>query len=189
MLEDALAGDGLIATALLAPGWQADYDGRPPLWPMACLGRITSHHRLQDGTYNVLLLGICRVRLLGELTPAKSFRQAKVEICPDCYPPQQAADLPSLQFRLRQAFLKIIPMLPEAQEQLDQLLGSELPLGILTDVIGYMLDINVAAKQALLAECNVHRRAELLLGHLAAAVEQETGKCSFGVFPPQFSVN
>jgi hypothetical protein len=80
-------------------------------------------------------------------------------------------------------------MLPEAQEQLDQLLGGDLPLGILTDVIGYMLDINVAAKQALLAECNVHRRVELLLGHLAAAAEQKTGKCGLGVFPPQFSVN
>jgi Lon protease-like protein len=189
MLEDALAGDGLIATALLAPGWQPDYDGRPPLRPMACLGRITSHHRLQDGTYNVLLLGLCRVRLLDELTPAKSFREAKVEICADCYPPEQAAELPALRRRLRQAFLKIIPMLPEAQEQLDQLLGSSLPLGILTDVIGYMLDIDIAAKQALLAECNVHRRAELLLGHLYVAAGQETGKGGLGAFPPQFSVN
>ena len=39
--------------------------------------------------------------------------------------------------------MKILPMLPEAQEQLDQLLGSDVPLGILTDVIGYMLDIDV----------------------------------------------
>ena len=63
--------------------------------------------------------------------------------------------------------MKILPMLPEAQEQLDQILGSDVPLGILTDVISYMLDIDVADKEALLAECNVHRRTELLLSHLA----------------------
>ena len=38
LLEDALATDRLIAMALLAPGWENDYEGRPPLYPMACLG-------------------------------------------------------------------------------------------------------------------------------------------------------
>ena len=64
LLEDSLASDRLIAMALLAPGWENDYEGRPPLYPMACLGRVTSFHRLDDGTYNLLLLGLHRVRLV-----------------------------------------------------------------------------------------------------------------------------
>jgi Lon protease-like protein len=36
MLEDALAGDKLIAMAMLEPGWEADYDSRPPISPDAC---------------------------------------------------------------------------------------------------------------------------------------------------------
>jgi Lon protease-like protein len=94
-----------------------------------------------------------------------------------------------LQRRLRQAFLKILPLLPEAQEQLDQILGSDVSLGVLTDVIGYMLDIDVAAKEALLAECDVHRRAELLLAHLLAAADPQRNPCGPGIFPPQFSTN
>ena len=43
MLEDALAGDHLIATALLMPGWEGEYDGRPPVDPIVCLGRVISH--------------------------------------------------------------------------------------------------------------------------------------------------
>ena len=54
-------------------------------------------------------------------------------------------------------------MLPEAQEQLDQLLGNDVPLGVLTDVISYMLDIDPTRKQSLLSEVDVYRRAELLL--------------------------
>src|SRR5271169_6633272 len=64
LLEDALAGDGLIAMAALAPGWEENYEGRPQLYPMACLGRITTHFRLADGTYNVLVLGLRRARLV-----------------------------------------------------------------------------------------------------------------------------
>src|SRR5271166_2451842 len=63
LLEDALATDRLVAMALLAPGWESDYEGRPTLCPMACLGRVTTYHRLEDGAYNLLLLGLQRVRL------------------------------------------------------------------------------------------------------------------------------
>ncbi len=190
LLEDALAGDRLIAMALLAPGWEKTYDGCPPLYPVACLGRITTHHRLENGTYNVLLLGLRRVRLLEELPSRAGFREVRVEVCEDYYPPEEAAELASLQRRLREAFTKILPMLPEAQEQLDQILGSDVPLGVLTDVIGYMLDIDVADKEALLAECNVHRRTEMLLEHLArAAADREPGKAGLAKFPPEFSPN
>jgi uncharacterized protein len=190
LLEDALAGDRLIAMALLAPGWQQDYDGRPPLYPMACLGRVTTYHRLEDGTYNLLLLGLRRVRLLRELPSSKSYREAEVELCEDDYPPHEAAACTALQHRLRDAFLRVLPSMPEAQEQLDQLLGSDVPLGVLTDVISYMLDIDMRDKELLLAEVNVHRRTEMLLGHLRAAASQEgSRRCGAIAFPPQFSAN
>ena len=38
LLEDALADDRLITMAALKPGWETDYEGRPPLYPVACLG-------------------------------------------------------------------------------------------------------------------------------------------------------
>ena len=129
MIEEALAGDGLIAMAVLAPGWEADYDGRPPIHRMACLGRVASSHRLEDGTYNVLLLGLCRVRIVAELPPEKSFREAEAVVCEDCRPPHAAAEAAALHRRMRDAFLKIAPRLPEAQEQLDQILGDDVPLG------------------------------------------------------------
>jgi uncharacterized protein len=86
--------------------------------------------------------------------------------------------------------LEIIPMLPETQEQLNQLLGSDVPLGMLTDVIAYMVDIDIQHKELLLAEMNVARRAELLLEHLAALASQHASEePGTLVFPPQFSAN
>ena len=189
LLEDALGGDRLIAMATLAPGWESDYEGRPPLYPVACLGRITTHHRLDDGTYNVLLLGLRRVRLVRELA-AGSFRQADVELCEDYSPPRPVTARAGLRRRLREALVEILPALPEAQEQLDQLLGSDVSLAVLTDVMSYLLDLDLCDKEALLAQTDVHRRAELLLEHLSIA-EADHHAAQWGEieFPPLFSAN
>src|ERR1700692_4837672 len=66
MAADALAGDRLIAPVLLQTGWEADYEGRPAIYSMACLGRIVAEQRLDDGRFNLLLRGICRARLSKE---------------------------------------------------------------------------------------------------------------------------
>ncbi len=190
LLEDALAEDRLIAMALLAPGWESDYEGRPPVCPMACLGRVTTFHRLEDGTYNLLLLGLQRVRLVREIEPRKLYREAEVALCEDCYPvaPKPAGRV--LQQRLRDAFVRVLPLLPEAQEQMDQLLATDIPLGMLTDVISFMLDIKIDRKESLLAEVNVHRRAQMLLEYLEAMIAGAPGQNGpGGVFPPRFSAN
>jgi Lon protease-like protein len=190
LLEDALASDRLIAMALLESGWESDYEGRPPLWRTACLGRVTTFHRQDDGTYNLLVLGLQRVKLLHELEPRKLYREAHVAICEDCYPASAEPMGRVLQQRLRNAFVRLLPLLPEAQEQIDQLLAADVPLGVLTDLIGFMLDIEIRQKGSLLCELNVYRRAELLLEHLAAAAAgREKRSCLASDFPPRFSMN
>src|SRR5271157_1550457 len=176
LLEDALASDQLVAMALLAPGWESDYEGRPTLCPMACLGRVTTYHRLEDGAYNLLLLGLQRVRLAREIEPRLPYREAEVTLCEDCYPvcPNPAGR--ALQRRLRDAFVRVLPLLPEAQEQMDQLLASDIPLGVLTDMISFMLEIEIGRKETLLAELNVHRRAKMLLEHLEAIAKGHEGQ-------------
>ena len=62
MTADALAGDRLIALVLLRPGWEADYEGRPPVFPVACLGHVVADKQLPDGRYNLLLRGLSRLR-------------------------------------------------------------------------------------------------------------------------------
>src|SRR5271156_3855610 len=67
MTADALASDRLIAMALLCPGWENNYDGRPPVHPVVCLGRIVSEERLPDGRYNLQLRGLIRARVMQEV--------------------------------------------------------------------------------------------------------------------------
>lgn len=191
MMQDALRSDRLIAMATLAPGWEREYEGRPPLYPMACLGRISTYHRLPDGTYNLLLSGLHRVRLLDELPPVRKFREAHVELCEDIYSIDPPLDESTLKARLCEGILSVTPAVRDAREQLDQLLSGGVGLGTLTDVISYLLEISLSKKQALLAEVDVVRRAEMILEHLAVGVAAGAGPLQLDTapFPPQFSVN
>lgn len=79
LVEDAVAGDGLFATVRLEPGWQADYEGRPPIKGIGTLGRIIAHRRRDDGTHDVVVRGIERGRL-HELPPSpRGYRRARVQ--------------------------------------------------------------------------------------------------------------
>src|SRR5437763_5081870 len=60
MTADALAGDRLIALALLKSGWEDDYDAQPPIHGVGCLGRVAAEQLLPDGRYNLLLRGLSR---------------------------------------------------------------------------------------------------------------------------------
>ncbi len=188
MLEDALAGDQLIAMAVLEPGWEDEYESRPPVAQFACLGKVVAHHRLDDGRYNVLLMGVGRVRILKELEPLRSYRKARVELIEDCYDFDTPAERKQLQDRLLDAFRKHLPCACQLPEQLENMLSSHIPLGLLTDLAAYALPLETGVKQQLLSECSVRRRAEILLtevANLAVASSTPPGLS----FPPSFSDN
>ncbi len=192
MLEDALATDQLIAMAVLQPGWEDDYESRPPVVEYACLGKVVAHHRLKDGRYNVLLMGVQRVRIIKELEPLRSFRKARVELIEDCYDFDSSAARKELHERLITAFRKHLPCACQLPEQLENMLTEQLPLGLLTDLAAYALPLDADVKQQLLAECRVRCRAEILLAEvekLAAAAVEAAAEPPQRAFPPAFSEN
>jgi Lon protease-like protein len=78
MVEDALKGHQVIGMTLLQPGWEPDYLGRPPIYPVGCAGRIEQCEPIENGRYNILLRGICRFRVREE-QDGEPYRMAAVE--------------------------------------------------------------------------------------------------------------
>ena len=66
MIADCLAGDRWLGVAMLRPGWEKDYQGRPPVHDVAGAGEILQAEVLADGRFNILLDGRARVRILEE---------------------------------------------------------------------------------------------------------------------------
>jgi len=79
MVKDALDSDRIIGMALLRPGFEADYAGRPPVYPIGCAGLITHSEALSDGRFNIVLRGLEKFRMIGEETH-RPYRLARIEV-------------------------------------------------------------------------------------------------------------
>jgi Lon protease-like protein len=99
MIEDALKGDRIIGMVQLRPGYEAEYEGRPPVFGIGCAGVITEVERLPDGRFNLLLRGLVRFRILGE-DQSRPYRLARVEVIPEEPDDKELAALAGLRERL-----------------------------------------------------------------------------------------
>ena len=82
MVADALKGDRVIGMVTLKPGYEADYEGRPPIHAIGCAGVITDVEALPDGRFNIVLRGLVRFRVTGE-DQSRSYRLARVSAMPE----------------------------------------------------------------------------------------------------------
>ncbi|MEO8498286.1 MAG: LON peptidase substrate-binding domain-containing protein [Planctomycetota bacterium] len=189
MVEEALATDQLIAMAHLQPGWESKYDERPPIAPVTCIGRIISHAQLDDGKFNILLLGLRRATITGEMPLTRPFREAQVAVLEDLYVSTAAQQRGNLQRELLRCFRRFTPESPAAHEQFESLMNNRLPLGVLTDIIGFTMKFEVDLKQRLLSETNVDQRAKMLVDELHRLEQSDAIADDDRPFPPAFSVN
>ena len=74
----------MIGMVLLRPGWERDYEGRPPVYPVGCSGVITHVERLPDGRYNIVLRGLERFRIVDEDHDAELSARARSSRCSRC---------------------------------------------------------------------------------------------------------
>ena len=188
MTADALAGDKRIALVLPKPGWEHDYEGRPAVHSIACLGKIVAEQKLADGRFNLLLRGTCRIRILEELDTGSPFRIARVQMLED-----QPLSHPGKEAVYRSQLVKLAPAhFPHAgpvREEFRKLLAGPLPIGALTDIVAFALALDAGFKQELLEELNVGARACKLIERLASKPEPSEPADGARKFPPEFSVN
>ncbi len=181
MTADALAGDRLIAMALLRPGAEAtDTTKSAPIYPVVSLGQIVMDERLGDGCYDIIVRGICRARVIGESCTEHAYRVGRLEPLKDVYPSQPPACWNRCRAALLAAFGRRFPQLGE-NEEVQRSVRDDLSLGVLCDLLCSSLSLLPAESAEMLMETDVRRRCTWLLRRMS--VLSEPG------FPPEFSVN
>ncbi len=181
LMADTLAGDMQFALVLLKPDWENDYDARPPIEAIACLGKVIAYEKMNDGRYNLQLRGMSRIRILEELDDDKPYRTARFKPLIDIVP-SQMSELTAMRNEVATAILARFPEGGTTHKQIEELIHSDTPLGPLCDIFAYSLPLPLELKQQLLAECDVAARAS----QLAAALRlPQPGRR----FPPEFSAN
>jgi Lon protease-like protein len=171
MVKDAMDGERLIGVALLEPGYEEDYAGRPPVRAVLGVGRIIAHEPLPDGRSNILLRGEHRARIVRELPPLKPYRRASLEVIEDLVPPNGAVEVRDTLMAVAD---QLSVRLPSGGETLRTLVRSVSGAGALADVLAAALITDSETRQRLLETPDVVSRARdvvdqvgLLLARLA----------------------
>jgi uncharacterized protein len=156
-VADALASDRMIGMVLLRPGWDRDYEGRPPIYSIGCSGVLTHNERLPDGRYNIVLRGIERFRIVEE-DHALSYRRGLVEPLRDT--PLDAADRAVVQ-RQRSRLESMLG--PGESSAGDPRMPASMSDEDLVNALAQYLDLEPLEKQALLEKSCLRTRAESLV--------------------------
>ena len=75
MVQDAMAGPGRIA--MIQP---TEHGDPPTLYQVGCVGELVGVEELDDGRFNIMLLGSQRFRLIAEADGGTPYRQADIDL-------------------------------------------------------------------------------------------------------------
>ncbi len=154
MMVDALAGDSIIGMVMLRAGFEADYEGRPPIHELGTAGRIVRSERLPDGRYNLLLEGFTKFRVLGE-DQSRSYRLAQVEAVPDVLLESDREELRERRLQLEGALRSAVPGV--------RIPGPEVPAEEMIDAFSLALPLQPSERMILLqAEGPIQRALRLI---------------------------
>jgi len=155
MVEDAMAGSGRIA--MIQPT-DEDQEGAG-LYRVGCVGELVGVEELDDGRFNIMLMGSNRFRLIAEADVQTLYRQADVDLAAfdDEEPPPlssiQRADVEREARRFGDALGLAVDW--EAVGRLDD--------EMLVNAIAQVAPFDTGAKQALLEEPTLAGRADLVV--------------------------
>jgi Lon protease-like protein len=156
MVRDAIDGAGQIA--MIQPH-RLDDDNQAPLYAVGCVGEVVGVEELDDGRFNIVLLGSNRFRLLSEAGGDSPYRCVEVDITAfdDSEPPPlplvQRAEVEREARRLGDALGLAVDW--SAVARLDD--------EMLVNAIAQVAPFDVGAKQALLEQATLDGRADLLV--------------------------
>ena len=164
MVTETLAGDRLIGMVLLRPGWEGQYEGRPPVYAIGCAGLITFSEQHPDGRYNIVLRGLEKFRILDE-DQSRSFRIARVEPLPEDVTEVDRATVRGERRRL-EALLVPQPQGRGVESKVPPAIGDE----DLVNALAQYLDLEAVEKQALLERDGLVARCRSLIDLLEMKV-------------------
>jgi hypothetical protein len=166
MVADALASHRTIGMALLRPGWEGDYEGRPPLFARGCAGRIVASEALPDGRLNIVLKGVSRFRIVDEHA-GEPYRLASIVAEPE------AIGEASI---LKDVRRKVLAAIGRAADGPTTLVVSDLPDEVFVNGLCQSLSLEPMERQSLLDCDTISERYQ----RLAAIVEFRTLEHSLG---------
>jgi Lon protease-like protein len=166
MVRDAARGPRLIGMALLRSGWEADYEGRPPVFSVGTVGEMVRTEELPDGRFDIVLRGLCEYRIERELARA-AYREAVVSWRPATSEPLPAGRRDAIVGLVRR-YLERVAEAPRGR----QLMAPSVDDETFVNFFAQHLELPPIDRQALLEAPTLDERAARLADVLEFRLEE-----------------
>lgn len=157
--------DPLLAVAQLKPGYEAEYEGRPPTYDVGGVGRVSVVRENTDGTFYMLLEAVARVRIEEHPQGGRPYRTGRLTPLLDQLP---SAGVDAGEMAAMRALAQQVVGIVQRAEP-----GFALPAermgdpGAEVDVIADHLVLDAGTRQTLLACLDVPDRVRQVSDYLA----------------------
>jgi hypothetical protein len=170
LVADALKGDRLIGMVLLRPGWEGDYEGRPPVYEVGTAGLITFTEQHADGRYNIVLRGLEKFRIHGE-DQSRRYRLAHIQPLME-----EISESDRTLIRAERRRLEALLVPQPTGRGVDPKVPPSMPDEDLVNALAQYLDLEPVEKQALLEREGLVARCRSLIELLEIKVMVEQRK-------------
>jgi Lon protease-like protein len=164
MVRDALAGQKMLAVARLRPGYEPQYEGRPPVHEVCGAGVIENHQLRSDGRYDIAVRGLSRVRIVVEHPPEHSYRLVRAERLVDA--PSDPRVIAAFQAKLEPLWRRLAPHLPPPIRDLRAIVQGVDDASGYADRIAATIVVDPNEAQAVLEELDPAERVRMLIDRL-----------------------
>lgn len=185
LMEHVLDDDQLITIALVKPDPVNLSMPVPEICQTVCVGKVMTHAKLPNGTYNLFLAGVSRAVIVDELASDTLYRQAKVKLISEST--LSVAEEKSLRAKL----VQLLKSTQGPESHFNKATEIEkFEVGQLVDVIAYSSGISPLEQQRILEIPEIGERSKFLISALARLSEQNaSNEGGPREFPPDFSLN
>lgn len=164
LVSDVIEQGARLAVPRLQPGYDSDYYGAPPVFEVCGVGQITEYARLPDGRFNIVVLGLERVRIIEELR-SEPYRVARVHAL-GLGPPQTPMVAETLRTELLKLVRRTAPHLSGPAKDIEARLRNAADAGECADILAGMLIEDPDERQSLLEELDATQRLTSLIAHV-----------------------
>jgi Lon protease-like protein len=169
MTREALSGEGRIVMVLLREGWEGSYYGNPAVHDVACLGQIETSEELEGGKYNIVLSGVCRVRLVREVQ-SSPYRVAEVDLLEDRPWDDDALEVVRRRNHLAGLFTRFTELVTDGKFRAPELVP-QLNFEGLVHLVATTVNVPAEEKQKILEFDDVRDRCDALIPVLRRQLE------------------
>ena len=169
MIRETVAGTGELVIALLRLGSEQSYSSISAVHDIACLGKIETYEELEDGKYNIVVVGLHRVRILREVQHSP-YRLVEVERIEEKPYTEHSDEVLDRQNHLGGLFARFTELATGVKQHASELMP-QMDFESLVNMVAMTLNLDIEQKQALLELNEAVQRCDILIPVLQNQLE------------------